>query len=92
MQDFYANEQFQPSAEDVKFVFEHVESYATSMRFRVYKLKCGRNGSSQLLEEFTFPYRSASRARVSAFYKAMVDADKQDQAQAEFEELFYRNA
>ena len=54
---------------DERFLFEHLESYANGMRFLVQeKNENGLWGGRGTDVQFTFPYISATKARVVAFY------------------------
>lgn len=54
---------------DERFLFEHLESYANGMRFLIQeKNEHGLWGGRGTDVQFTFPYTSATKARVVAFY------------------------
>ena len=79
MRDFMINEDFEvvETRDQATRIFDHLESYANGMRFQVQrKNENGLWGGRGDDERFTFPYTSATRSRVIAFYRQIELSDE----------------
>lgn len=77
MQSFYTTEDFEIRSsggwvgdrKPVMFIFVHVQEQADVMTFNVFKSKGDGSGSCLPHDKFSFPGKSATRAKVACFYR-----------------------
>lgn len=75
MRNFTTDNQFNISTnkDGEAFLFECLETYASGIRFQVQeKNEAGRWGGRGKDVQFTFPFQTATKSRVAAFYRDCV--------------------